>query len=58
MDGKSTKSVANITRNDLTGMVDMAAKYDIKPDKEMYSLEHGNTSINGLKKVVYMELKF
>jgi alcohol dehydrogenase, propanol-preferring len=46
---KEVKSVANVTRKDVTRMLEAAAKYDIKPDIQLYDLEEANRALTELK---------
>lgn len=47
---KEIKSVANVTRNDVEGMLKLAARYAIKPEYRMFSLENANESLTDLKR--------
>jgi propanol-preferring alcohol dehydrogenase len=46
---KEIKSVANVTRKDVSDFLDIAAKIPIKPEVQEYSLEDANTALNELK---------
>jgi alcohol dehydrogenase, propanol-preferring len=46
---KEIKSVANVTRKDVTGMLQAAAKHSIKPDVQMYPLQDANKALWDLK---------
>lgn len=46
---KEIKSVANVTRADVTGMLDCAAKFGIKPDVKTYPLRKANTALMEMK---------
>jgi len=46
---KEVKSVANVTRKDVTRMLEAAAEYDIKPDVQLYGLEDANRALTDLK---------
>lgn len=46
---KEIKSVANVTRADVTGMLDCAAEFSIKPDVQLYPLRKANTALMEMK---------
>lgn len=46
---KEIKSVANVTRADVTGMLNSAVKFDIKPDVESYPLQDANRALMEMK---------
>jgi alcohol dehydrogenase, propanol-preferring len=46
---KEIKSVANVTRKDVAGMLDAAAAYGIKPDVQLFDLEDANKALIELK---------
>jgi propanol-preferring alcohol dehydrogenase len=47
---KEIKSVANVTRNDLTEFLDIAAQIPIIPEVQTYKLEEANIALNELHK--------
>lgn len=46
---KEIKSVANVTRKDVNGMLQAAAKHSIKPDIQMYPFQDANKALWDLK---------
>lgn len=46
---KEIKSVANVTREDVAGMLKTAARYGIKPDVQLYPLEDANEALMEMK---------
>jgi propanol-preferring alcohol dehydrogenase len=46
---KEIKSVANVTRRDLSEMLKLAAKYDIQPEVRTYPLEEANRALVEVK---------
>jgi alcohol dehydrogenase, propanol-preferring len=46
---KEIKSVANVTRKDVSEMLRLAAKYGIKPDVQLFPLEKANEALRELK---------
>ena len=46
---KEIKSVANVTRADISGFLAAAAKAGIKPEVQLYPLEEANTALRELK---------
>jgi alcohol dehydrogenase, propanol-preferring len=46
---KEIKSVANVTREDVAGMLETAARYGIKPDVRLYPLEDANKALMEMK---------
>ena len=46
---KEIKSVANVTRLDVSEFLEIAAKIPIKPEVQEYSLEDANIALNELK---------
>jgi propanol-preferring alcohol dehydrogenase len=46
---KEIKSVANVTRKDVSDFLDIAAKIPIKPEVQEYALEDANTALYELK---------
>ncbi len=47
---KEIKSVANVTRADVTEFLDLAAGVPIKPDKQEFRLEDANDVLTGMKR--------
>ena len=46
---KEIKSVANVTRSDVTDFLELAARIPIKPTVEEYRLEDANKALRELK---------
>jgi alcohol dehydrogenase, propanol-preferring len=46
---KEIKTVANVTRKDVKGMLKIASKFGIKPDYETFALERANEALLELK---------
>jgi len=46
---KEIKSVANITRRDVTEFLDLAAEMKLKPEVQMFALEQANEALLELK---------
>ncbi len=46
---KEVKSVANVTRRDITAFLELAAELDIRPDVTTYPLAEANRALNELK---------
>ena len=46
---KEVKSVANITRKDVSSFLELASEFGIKPEVQIYSLEQANQALKDLK---------
>ena len=46
---KEIKSVANVTRSDVSEFLDLAAKIPLKPDTQSYDLQSANQALVELK---------
>lgn len=46
---KEIKSVANVTREDVSGMLKTAARFGINPDVRLYPLEDANDALMEMK---------
>jgi len=46
---KEIKSVANITRNDVTAFLNLAAEMNLKPEVQVFTLEQANEALTELK---------
>ena len=49
MDGKGSKSVANVTRADVQKFLQLAAEVSIRPEVQIYPLEDANRALLELK---------
>ena len=47
---KEIKSVANVSRNDISGLLELADEISLKPEVEVYPLEQANRALVELKK--------
>jgi len=46
---KEIKSVANVTRADISGFLEVAAQASIRPEYQVYALEEANAALRELK---------